>query len=306
MDTASGTTFVETTSPSTEAEVLAGKTPNPPKATPTDTTEEDKKRILDEHLATAKQCYLLNFLADTRQRIAAPDVTTWGQRLYFLDSAKPETIFNEVFLPPGHQNVYYAKESGLPRASVQTNFVENEVDISYYDKNSSPFKLLMKKGDEYYSVIDFLVDKLPESKKDMSLSVTFEGGNLTTARNDVSVDFSFPLDSFADLNKGTNTITMLDLLLRPEFLAKKGQNFGKYYRKQYSPDDNRMKLVYSATWRGSRNATLPKNEELFSFTNSLDLTMIDQSIGIDEEGALKVEIKDKGYAETFLNMLRWM
>ena len=71
----------------------------------------------------------------------------------------------------------------------------------------------MKKGDEYYSVIDFLVDKLPESKKDMSLSVTFEGGNLTTARNDVSVDFSFPLDSFADLNKGTNTITMLDLLL---------------------------------------------------------------------------------------------
>ena len=81
MDTASGTTFVETTSPSTEAEVLAGKTPNPPKATPTDTTEEDK-RILDEHLATAKQCYLLNFLADTRQRIAAPDVTTWGQRLF--------------------------------------------------------------------------------------------------------------------------------------------------------------------------------------------------------------------------------
>ena len=54
-----------------------------------------------------------------------------------------------------------------------------------------------------------------------------------------------------------------------------------------------MKLVYSATWRGSRNATLPKNEELFSFTNSLDLTMIDQSIGIDEEGALKVEIKRK-------------
>ena len=41
----------------------------------------------------------------------------------------------------------------------------------------------------------------------------------------------------------------------------------------------------------------------FSFTNSLDLTMIDQSIGIDEEGALKVEIKYKGYAET-LNMLK--
>jgi hypothetical protein len=267
------------------SEVLSGKVKAPPASE--EQLEEEKKTILDEKLANAEQCWLLSRLPLNKE-------AQRSGRVYHLETVTPQTFLNSLYLPTGHENVYY-NDSGERRLGTP-NDVIGSINVKFLDDKTD------SKNPQYRRLFNLVKIANGNTNPDKyDISVNFEGGNTATARNDVTCQVVFTLSSINNLSKvlypaesGDTGLKLLDVVLRPEFSrnAKDGLSFGAYYKKQFSPNNNKVLLEISTTHSDSG----------FSYNNTIMLCMTEQTMEIGESNEVTFTLNYRGYSETFLNM----
>lgn len=309
----------------------------------TDSDEEpiDKDKLI-EKLQIVEQCALLTVSSTLRDEVYDPvieaklrtDSLPHRGRVIPITSKSPELLINKLTLPDKAYDFFEltAERNNMMKAYrvfYNVSMVRQDAAGEIHDhilvptgRNRDKTKVTkaLKANGEWEDVNKhvYLTD----------VAVTLAGTNPATARNDIKVTMTWKLSSMewldrpiqwygdanADAITGGRTFKISELITHPKFLEQ-ARGGGRFYRRQYHPSYNRVRLnVFNnaankdpgdSLWNGVLDGEETKKtlEQVGAANLAIDLALVDHTLQRDaDKSPITLTIEYRGYLDTLMSM----